>query len=146
MARQGHGRVARVSDEPQKVHVEQRQGVTCIHFPAPHALHVTEVEETGEQIRRVLEHPETDKIVMSLVNVENFLPSALLGLLITARHRARERQGGLRLCCVNPRVREILAVSNMENLFAYSDDVESAVAALRASEGEGDGGEAISHA
>jgi anti-anti-sigma factor len=127
-----------VSEEPQKVHIEERDGVTCIHFPAPHALQVTEVEQTGEQIRQVLERSETRKIVMSLVNVEDFLPSALLGLLITARHRARERGGGLRLCCVSPRVREILSVSNMENLFEYKDDVESAVAALRSSDDDGE--------
>jgi anti-sigma B factor antagonist len=61
-----------------------------------------------------------------------FMNSSALGYLIKVRQHLGERGGSLALARVQQAIRNILAVTNLESLFALHETVEGAVAALHA--------------
>lgn len=77
-------------------------------------------------VRLVTDHPGA-VVVVDLRGVA-FLDSIGLGVLVGAQRRARAAGGEIRLVLDDDRVRETLALSGLDAVFARYHDVESAAA------------------
>ena len=66
------------------------------------------------------------------LNRVDFIDSSGLGALVMARRKARELGGDVVLVGAGEQVREVLALTNLRELFAVHDTLDAAVAAFPA--------------
>jgi anti-sigma B factor antagonist len=69
------------------------------------------------------------KIVLDLDEV-GFLDSTGLGVLVAARTNAVESGGAFVLVCTQPRILKLFAITGLQNVFTFHENVSNAVAAL----------------
>ncbi len=65
------------------------------------------------------------QLVLDLLEVD-FMDSSGLSVLISGKRRTTERQGDLRLVCVDGPVRKILNVTGLDKIFSIYSSVEDA--------------------
>ncbi len=68
-------------------------------------------------------------VVLNLDGV-GFLDSTGLGALVAARSDATGRGGELALVCTKQRLLKLFAITGLQDVFPFHDDVEGAVASL----------------
>jgi anti-sigma B factor antagonist len=71
------------------------------------------------------------KLVIDMGQVA-YMSSSCLRVLLMGARRAREQGGDLKLCCLPPRVRQVLALAGFDLVFQLADSREGAVAAFAA--------------
>jgi anti-sigma B factor antagonist len=72
---------------------------------------------------------EHGSLVVDLSAV-TFLDSVTLGVLIGAYNRVRDTGGALGVVCTDERVLRVFRITGLDKVFALSDSVEAATAAL----------------
>jgi anti-sigma B factor antagonist len=71
------------------------------------------------------------RIVLDLDEV-GFLDSTGLGVLVAARTKAIEGNGAFVLVCNQPRIIKLFAITGLQDVFTFHENVSTAVAALEA--------------
>lgn len=100
--------------------------VTVIKLTEVKILQDAVIDRMGIEIFRVIEDQAVLRVVIDF-NVVQFLASALLGKLITLNKRLIARKGSLKLCGLQPDVRELFALTSLDRMFDIKDAVESVV-------------------
>lgn len=88
------------------------------------------VEQTARDLFDLIEKGGAKKILLDFASV-NFLSSQALGVLLTVRLKAAKVGATLVLANVRARFGEILALTNLDKMFAIFDDRAAAIAHLR---------------
>ena len=70
--------------------------------------------------------PESSQVVVNLENA-TFMDSIVLGSLISARRRAVELGGWLRLAAPRPNVQNVIHLTGLDQVFEIAESVEAAV-------------------
>jgi anti-sigma B factor antagonist len=68
-----------------------------------------------------------ERVVIDLSRV-TILPSLALGLLVGISNTCKERRQALRLAGVQPRIRDVFAITRLDRVFQFADSVEAAIA------------------
>ena len=84
------------------------------------------VQELGEEIFEVLDEADPPDLLIDFREVE-LLSSRMLGILVRLLKRARQKDGRLRLCCIQPPILHILDLTNLNKVFDIYEDVEEAI-------------------
>ena len=71
-------------------------------------------------------------VILDLAKLR-FMPSLSIGALVNLARECRENNQRFALAGVQPQIREALAVTRLDKLFEMYDDVDSAIAQVRAS-------------
>ena len=84
-----------------------------------------------ELVRLVAESDGPPRLVVDLAGVD-FLDSTGLGVLLGGLKRVRGRQGALALSRAEPQVRKVFEVTRVIEILPIHDELDAAVAAVRA--------------
>jgi anti-sigma B factor antagonist len=68
-----------------------------------------------------------ETVVLDLSRV-TILPSLALGLLVHVSNTCKDRQQALRLTGIQPQIRQVFAITRLDQVFQFADSVEAAVA------------------
>jgi anti-anti-sigma factor len=79
---------------------------------------------------RLADAAEPRRMVLSLAGVKT-LNSATIGVLINFQKRVRDAGGSLKICRLDPYVRNIFRLTKMDLLFDLHDTEQDAIAAFR---------------
>jgi anti-anti-sigma factor len=109
--------------------VQERGDVAVIRFREPRVTDPVEIEELGRQLYQVLEYKNAAKLVLDFSPVE-FLSSATIGKLISLGRKAKACNAVVRLCGMQPAVRDIFHFCNLERVFDIYDDEAEAIASF----------------
>ena len=110
--------------------IDEVGDVTVVQFRG-HALHTAaEVYDLGQELRHVVVGEQRKKLVVIDFTSVAFLPSEVLGKLISANHKLAGHGGALRLCNLAPEIQEIFQISRLDHIFDIRHDVEDALASL----------------
>jgi hypothetical protein len=108
--------------------VERRGEVFCVRLRQTRLDEPTIYELAGE-LRGLVTEEGCRKMALSLgPESPECLYSVFLAKLITLQRVLREHGGELKLCHVQPAVREIFAACCLEPLFCFRSDFETAIA------------------
>ena len=88
-----------------------------------------ELENLGQELFRLIESEDRSKLVLDFSSVD-FLASVALGKLIALHKNVVARNGVMKLCCMQPEIYEIFAVTKLDRLFNIENNVADAVASL----------------
>ena len=113
----------------QRLNVLQDGAVTVVELIDRKILDEVAILEIGEQLGALVTASETPLILLDFANVAH-LSSSALGMLITLHKRIREKDGQLRLCSIQPAIREIFEITRLNEIFQIAASREEALSGL----------------
>jgi anti-sigma B factor antagonist len=111
------------------ISVRKIDGVTRIDFVDRNILDELNIHEINVQLMKVAESEFRPRIVIVFRNVEH-LSSAAFGVLVALKNRMDSRDGQLRLCEIQPKIREAFAITRLDRVLSIHDTFEAAAASL----------------
>jgi anti-sigma B factor antagonist len=105
---------------------ERRGPVVVARLLVPR-INADNVDEISKKLLALADNPAVKKIVLNLGQVK-FLFSTALGTLVSLEKKLQAHGGSLRLCCLQPVVRETLESAGLTILLAVFADEQAALA------------------
>ena len=109
--------------------VQTRQDVTIVGFEDAVNLDAYQVALISGGLYDLIDNQAKRRIVLDFSSVQ-FVSSASLGVLIKMRSKADHVDGKIVLCGVRDNLRKVFKITNLDALFEFTEDVESAVKAV----------------
>jgi len=103
--------------------------VTHVEFEDRKILDELCIQEIQEELTRLVEEQENQRLLLSFKNVEH-LSSAALGMLITLKKKIESRGGKLKLSDINPQIYEIFKITRLNKIFDIQPTAEEAKASF----------------
>jgi anti-sigma B factor antagonist len=110
---------------PQPFFLEKLGEITIVRFTDPKIG-----LDAREALYGLVENQGDQKIVLNFENVR-FLSSAAIGMLINLKNKAEAGGGTLKLCQLDPDIREILRLTTVDRLFSIFDTEQDAIGSFR---------------
>lgn len=111
--------------------VQSIKDVTVVQFQESAILDALMIQEISEELNHLVEAQHQQKLLLDFMKVK-FLSSSALGILVTLRKKVDANKGDLVICGMNPELRKVFKITNLEKLFKFADDEPSAMALLGA--------------
>ena len=113
----------------QRLEIQEIGDITVVRFRDPRISDALEIEELGRQLYRVLELKNCSKLVIDFSPVE-FLSSATIGKLISLNHKVRVCKASLRLCNLQPMIRDLFKLCRLDRVFDIRENQAAAIASF----------------
>ena len=91
------------------------------------------VEKISSRVREFIADSRPKKLVVDFSGVK-FFSSQMLGLLVDVWRRLKEYGGVVRISGINPELGRVFKITNLDRIFQFHPDKESAVKAFAANE------------
>lgn len=118
--------------EKVSVEITSHGSVALVVFKAASISNTEEVAAASRQINEFVEekHPQAVVIDFELVK---FFSSQLLGVLLEIRAKLKAYDGEVVISAINPQLYRVFKITNLDKIFDFFADKDSAVKALRTS-------------
>ena len=100
--------------------------ISFVSFLVPSISSVGDVEVMGKALRGFIADNRPMKIVVDFSGLK-FFSSQVLGLLVEAWKRLKEYDGSVVISGINPELSRVFKITNLDSLFDFYPDKESAV-------------------
>ena len=110
--------------------LEQHDSVTVIGFRGPTVLDAYHIGAISEELYALVERQGYRRLVVDLGAIK-ILSSQTLGTLLNLRQKLEAVEGKMVISGVDPRLYRVFKITNLQSVFEFYDDVESAVKALQ---------------
>jgi anti-anti-sigma regulatory factor len=127
--------------EYQCILTNEVDGVTVVCLIDPKVMDPSRIKLLGDELLSLagdhggkdrdqnINHPSKRNLLINLENVR-FLSSAAINKLIILEKRVTTHGGAIKICNVSPEVREVFAITHLNNVFEILDDHTEAVKAF----------------
>ena len=106
--------------------IRRANGVAIVSFLTPYLQTEEVITNVGAELFKLVEEEGFTKILLSFDGVR-FVSSAMLAEVIKLHKALSKSKGRLRLCSLDPTVREVLRVSQLDRLLEVFDDEAAAL-------------------
>jgi len=120
--------------ESHSVAVSTIKDVTIAKITTASVLDAVQIERIGEDLCALADNPFIHKIILDADAVTH-LSSAALGMLIDVQRRSAATKGQLIIAGLQPALRKIFKLSNLEKMFTFADDRAGALKMFAGSAG-----------
>jgi anti-anti-sigma factor len=107
----------------------QKDGVFIIHVTVNRIWTEAEVARVSERLAN-LAHCEGDKVLLDFSSLQQ-MSSAMLGKILALHKECEGHKITLRLCSMEPHIKEVFTSTGLHKLLKIHDTQESAMAAFR---------------
>lgn len=111
---------------------ELKGEVRIIVIDAVQLLDGPAIDQCTREILDVLDKTEESHVLVHFGRV-TFLASAALGMLIRVNKKCKQHDIALKLCGINPTIRQVFKITNLDKVFEIHEDTAEAMAAFKAS-------------
>jgi anti-sigma B factor antagonist len=120
-----------MSSQPhiERVKVESIGDVTVASVIDRKILSEQNIQILGEQLLDLVNESDSKKLLLNFHNVE-YMSSAVLGMLVTLNKKVKAVRGKLILCSIDPKIREVFAITNLDKVFVIRDDEQESLQAF----------------
>ncbi len=116
-------------EEQTDVEIMVERGMTVIVFKATSISNVQKIKVISGQIRDFIEANSPKGVVFDFEEVK-FFSSQVLGLLLDIRDRLKSCNGEVVISAIEPKLHRVFTITNLDKIFRFFPDRESAVSAL----------------
>lgn len=102
-------------------------GVAIIHITTPYLQTEDLTEAVGSELIGLVEKWECTKVLLTFDGVR-FVSSSMLAQVLKLHKRLAKTKGHVRICGLNPTLRDVLRASQLDRLLEVYDDDKSALA------------------
>lgn len=114
---------------PQRLEIKDIGDVTVATFTDRHLLDQKTLETIGEELSGLVDDAGRQKLVLDFRNVQD-ISSLAIGMLVTLNKKIRAAGGKLVLCRMDPELRQVMAITQLDTLFVIRGDEREALAAF----------------
>jgi len=116
-------------NEPISVEVTAEGPVAVVAFKATSISNSEGIAAASKQIREFIDRNRPDGVVFDFEQVK-FFSSQVLGVLLKTRAELETYNGEVVISAINPQLHRIFKITNLDSVFRFFPDKESAVKAL----------------
>jgi anti-sigma B factor antagonist len=106
--------------------VKRHSDVLVVHFLDKNIHADLAIAGLGEELYAVAQRPDCQKLILNFSNVD-FLCSAMLGKLLSAKRIMAEKGGVLRLCEICPNIRMVFGLTHLNQILDIRETEAEAV-------------------
>ena len=110
------------------IEIEPRGSVSVMSFASASIGGIDDIEQISTEVRGYIEKNQPRRVVVDFNGVK-FFSSQMLGLLVDIWRRLREYDGKVFISGINPQLGRVFKITNLDRIFEFYPDMESAVAA-----------------
>ncbi len=111
--------------------VWKERDVMVVRFGEHRILDELTVNKLSEELYQVAERPDCRKLLLNFASVEH-LTTLMLGKLMMLRRKMEAKGGRFALCDLEPRVREVVATTNLDKIITIYESEGEAIRAMAA--------------
>lgn len=116
-------------DEKVTVEITKEDSAAVVAFKATSISDVEGIAAASEQIKEFIEENHPNRIVFDFERVK-FFSSQVLGLLLDIRANLQAYDGEVVISAINPQLHRVFTITNLDKVFRFFPDKESAVKAI----------------
>ena len=109
--------------------ITSQDNVTVVRFEAASISDVEAVTAASSQIRSFIDQNHPDELIFDFEGVK-FFSSQVLGLLLDIRAKLQPYNGKVVISAINPQLHRVFKITNLDKIFKFFPDRESAVKSL----------------
>ncbi|MBN1435739.1 MAG: STAS domain-containing protein [Sedimentisphaerales bacterium] len=106
--------------------IEQQQDISIVKFAQPTLLDTFHITKVSQELFDLVEKKNITKIVLDLASIK-MISSQALGALLSLQKKLSENNGKFVIAGIDPRLYRVFKITSLQEVFAFSDDVESAL-------------------
>ena len=110
-----------------RLEVSQIGDVSVVRFVDRRILDAANIEGLGDELFELVETEHRNRLLLNFTGVE-FLSSAALNKLIILDKKVKSHGGNLVLCHLRQEIKEVFAITRLDQLFTISDSEQKALA------------------
>lgn len=127
-------------DDKVNAEITKENGVVVVAFKTPSISSVEGINVVSSQIKDFIDKNRPDSLVFDFEGVR-FFSSQVLGLLLDVRSKLKKYNGNVVISAINPRLHRVFKITNLDKIFTFFPDKDSAVKAARLGTGSPSRGE-----
>jgi anti-sigma B factor antagonist len=116
-------------DEQVGVEITSDGPVAVVAFKATSISDVEGIASVAREIREFIDENHPNRIVFDFEQVK-FFSSQVLGVLLSTRAELEAHKGEVVISAINPQLHRVFKITNLDNVFKFFPDRESAVRAV----------------
>lgn len=103
-------------------------GIAIVGFKATTMSNPEGITAVSGEIDKIIEEKHPELMVIDFSQVK-FFSSQVLGVLLNARAKLKALDGKVVISAIEPRLYRVFKITNLDKIFEFFPDIESAVAA-----------------
>jgi anti-sigma B factor antagonist len=111
------------------VKISRADGVAVVAFKAASISDVEGIAAASKHIKDFVDENRPQKLIFDFGQVR-FFSSLVLGVLLEIRSKLAMYNGEVAISAINPRLHKIFRITNLDKIFKFFPDRESAVRAV----------------
>ena len=115
-------------DEKIGVEISEKGNAAIVAFKATSISNPETITIASKQIQEFIDAKQPSRIVFSFEQVK-FFSSQVLGLLLDIRAKMKSYGGEVVISAINPQLYRVFKITNLDKLYRFFPDKESAVGA-----------------
>ena len=118
-------------EDEKKIDIITEGQFAFVSFLVPSISGACDFDVIGESLQRFIVDNKPNKVIVDFAGVK-FFSSQVLGLLVDIWRRLKEYDGHVVICGIIPELSRVFRITNLDKLFEFYPDKQSAVEALGA--------------
>ncbi|HEG42949.1 MAG TPA: anti-sigma factor antagonist [Phycisphaerales bacterium] len=115
--------------EEKMMNILTEDGVTIFAFSAISISNSSGIELVAAEVRQYLESTRPERVIVDFDGVK-FFSSLLLGLLVEIWKKMKAYDGTMVISGINPRLNRVFRITNLDKIFEFHPDRQTALKAL----------------
>ncbi len=103
--------------------------ILLVYFQDIRIIDEPRIQNLGQDLINLIKDGKEQKVILNLDNV-SFMSSAMIGKLILFDKKCKLNDVDLRICNINPNIREVFDLMKLDKVFKVNDNEHDAVAAF----------------
>ena len=109
--------------------IRSENDITLAYFQDVRIIDESRISSLGQELTELINNAENNQIILNFQNV-SFMSSAMIGKLVLFGKKCKSSNVDLRICGINPNIKEVFDLMKLEKIFKVSEDEAKAVAAF----------------
>ena len=118
-------------DEKVSVEITRQGRAGIVAFKAASISNADQITAASGQIKGFIEDNEPEVLIFDFCGVR-FFSSQVLGLLLEVRAKLQSYNGEVLISAINPQLHRVFRITNLDKIFSFFPDKESAIRAVNA--------------
>jgi anti-sigma B factor antagonist len=117
-------------EEKVNAEITDENGVAVVAFKTASITNVEGITVVSDRIKEYIDKNRPNSLVFDFEGVK-FFSSQVLGLLLDIRAKLEAHDGKVMISAINPRLHRVFKITNLDKIFKFFPNRESAVKATR---------------
>jgi anti-sigma B factor antagonist len=126
-------------DEKVDAEIINENGVAVVAFKAASISNVEGINTVSDRIKEYIDQNRPNSLVFDFEGVK-FFSSQVLGLLLEVRAKLETHNGKVVISAINPRLHRVFKITNLDKIFTFFPNKESAIKAITSEDTTGSTG------